>query len=464
MIQVAGQQLAKAHYPTHASATRLAEVSPVQRQPESSQGAASPKFGGWGMNGLSRFYEKMNTEFVWNFIVFDIVALALVRGLQGLRAGRIAYDAAAHPEDQQLSPQQRLRKEIKETFKGLNWPNFTEIMSRELLTGPGLIAIPSLGFMVGRNFFRTRPMEVSAGSLRGLCQGFQKELGDFNGSGATGREEYRKKLSAYVQSVFADPQMKSTDGHEAYLTKWADDWTSALFSSDKAKRADEMTKLEENLAQKLKEFNQKHRSLPYDLGAGIADDAPLHKVNKAWVLYAPTVDGKKVELKQKDLSQVTKELNRWSDLPLKIWEHHEKNIAAAKSSSLASAIEQEMKRVVSNKLLFSTALTLISGVYLIKLAFWSQSHEEYAETRLLKLKSHGKHSKPAMPSPQGASSSPALMPNPMALNATFANQSMYQKPVGVSGDAFNRFVAPNPAMTASPFQAAPVAFSGKRGA
>jgi hypothetical protein len=233
--------------PHHASApTVRAEGSrpPKSRQFPSSA-ATRVQFGGAFGNAVVNktmlpTFEKITEVFIWGFLAQDMIALWLSRILNSLRVGRVPYDPKDDPQARNQPFHRQVKKWIAGNVKGLNWINCREDSARETLTGPGLLAVLGAGFMLARQCFKSKPMELSYDHMNALGKGFQQHLQTLEASQGhlADLPAYQKAVGQYITSIFADPVMAKTPLHTV-LEKDAGAIQRALDTSAPAKKWDE---------------------------------------------------------------------------------------------------------------------------------------------------------------------------------------------------------------------------------
>ncbi len=165
----------------------------------------------------------------------------------------------------------------------------------------------------------------------------------------------------------------------------------------------------------VKGYNRNHRILAEEIETlakqGLSPErikalkAPLHKTDQIWTRIDPTKPAR-----LKSLGSLTDELLRWKDYAMTVYQQKGKGFA----NKLPDLAEKVYQKLVVRKGLLSVGATLAAGLYLIRLAFWAQSHDTYVANRLLDEPGADHAPEPAKPTSvkQGLPSAP--QPNPFA--------------------------------------------------
>lgn len=122
---------------------------------------AQPKFGGPLTTRLTNLKlatgaktliasEKIVEMFLWNFLILDACGMWLPRIRVSLTRGAIPYDVREDPEMKDKPLPVQVKKTIKENIKGYNWVNFYEEASREFATGPGMLMVPAVMYLLAK--------------------------------------------------------------------------------------------------------------------------------------------------------------------------------------------------------------------------------------------------------------------------------------------------------------------------
>lgn len=141
----------------------------------------APHFAGGGSvlqrmgNKTIKLFDAINREYLYEFLLLDIVALWVTRIVTGLIVGRIAVNTLLQPNPASNAdtPFQLWRHDLGANIKGLNWGNAAEILKREALTGPGLIVIPSFMYAATRALTRNHTQEMHYGWFQKFHLAFQ---------------------------------------------------------------------------------------------------------------------------------------------------------------------------------------------------------------------------------------------------------------------------------------------------
>lgn len=157
--------------------------APAVKRPEGASAPAAPRFGNAAV-GLklaaadhsAAIFKSIVEIFLWAFLAQDILAMCLTRMVVSLQRGRIPYDPNTDPRAKDLPMGQQVRLWVQKNVQGLNWPNFAEESSRELATGPGVLAIPAIMFAIARRTFGKGAVELGYAPLTQMGHGFMDQL------------------------------------------------------------------------------------------------------------------------------------------------------------------------------------------------------------------------------------------------------------------------------------------------
>ncbi len=407
------------------------------------------KFGGGvgksAIDSSVAIFQKINEVFIWGFMAQDVVGMWLPRVGTSLKVGREPYDPSEDPEAKNLPFSQQVKKWIIGNVRGLNWVNFSEGTKRESATGPGLLAVPALMFLANR-YVGDPAQELSYTSLKNLGAGFKAHLATKEKQGQPIRTEaaFRREVQDYIRSMFVDPDLKGVTLGKSNLDDWCQQWAKTQFEetatsawdrvkgnfkkSASAKTLDDMA---DALQDGVRSFNRSERVLAYAKPKGesklaqfMKDSAPLHHADHAWVSYRPHLVGEEAGkyIAQVPVSRVTEDLKRFGWYARTVWKNHEAKKAGY--TVLSEAVEQTMKDLVGKKFLLGLGTTVISALYLMKLAFWAQNHGTYQAVRLFQ-ENGGKHGKPAVGGkshPDAMQQASGLQPNTAQPVQSFAPQ------------------------------------------
>jgi hypothetical protein len=392
-------------------------------------------FGGFGSRlaqasteKMLPFFQKITEVFLWAFLAQDVLAMWLPRIGTSLRVGRVEYDPQQDPQAKNLPFTQQMKKWVAGNFKGLNWINFNEETKREFATGPGVLMIPAVIYAVARRLFGKSASELSYHHLSEMSNGLAQHLNQSTLANAkqVTLDQYKTEVAKYFSNAFVDPRLQDAllpggkQTYRQYLDQWAKNWADAVFESPDAKtRTTKLGALSDELKTNMVAFNRKYRMEAYEFLHGaekIAVDKPLHRAGEAWVAFekhgAPT---------QETLSGLTSNLRRFSDFVEAIWKQKSAQFglqAEMPAGTLSKLIKTAKEKLVSRKLLLAVGTTIVGGLYLMRLAFWAQNHDDYAATRLLKEKPAGGGNAPNAKGPASAvapqAAAPAFAPAPMA--------------------------------------------------
>jgi hypothetical protein len=216
---------------------------------------------------------------------------------------------------------------------------------------------------------------------------------------AQAKDDLRKQLTLRPMLKLLREPNAERHTYGEYLKRWSQAWAETAMSptnkGNRSNRLANMRILHEDLLDSLKTFNLKHRQEAYKLDAmagdatrTLADEQPIHKVDRAWLRYTDkewsAAKQKMLTLgsKQHELSRFTDELERWSDFASDAWKVHGKHPQA----EVAQVVDKMRRQLVKQKLLLSIGSTVLACAYMVHLAFWAQNYGSYQANRLLKDK------------------------------------------------------------------------------
>lgn len=395
------------------------------------KGASGVKFGGVGQvlqNGGVNVFQNITEVFLWGFLAQDMVAMWMPRVWTSLQEGKKTYDPTEDPAMKDKPFNQQVKAWLKGNTAGLNWVNCWEGTKREIATGPGLLAVPALAFMVNRALMNPG-VELSAKSIQEMGEG----LGQYLKGKSYGEQEksnFIDDVKNYLKTGFADIEQvagqglpkadaKTSEAAKAAaekIQKSIADWldaeikgsvahagrgrfdrlkanTSQAFGKEPNK---DLPKLREAVETQMRKFNRDFRMNRYkDALKIIADDAPLNNTGKTWFTYRPdsiesakkavgnekeaVVDKAKKLVTQRDFSHIQADVSRVGGYLNQIWA----NQAKREGGKIAEVTTKTMQQFIRNKFLLGWGTTILTAGYLVKLAFWAQSHGTYQATRLL---------------------------------------------------------------------------------
>ena len=381
-----------------AQASRKAAVSTPQFS-----GAALTQMGNRVMQSGSRklipVFQNITELFIAAFLAQDLVAMVLPRIQKSLMRGRDEYDPAKDPNAKDLPFTQQMRKWVTGNVSGLNWANASEESKRELATGPGMLVIPAVAYAIARRMMGKTAVELGHAPLNAMSQGFMdhlKEAGLADAKEIT-PVQYRAELSKFLSKSFCDPALNTTQvgktaqTYRQYLDDWSKRWVDGLFGAETAKgRKDALETLGEELKGKMTAFNRVARLGEDTIGQagsgkyalemnGVKEliERPLHRSDYAWTAF-----GNKPQ--HQPLAHLVEDLRRWGDYAETVFKEKTLNAGNA-SKTLHEVAEGTLKRLVNKKFLMGIGLTLVSGLYLVKVAKWAMSHDTYQANRKLQL-------------------------------------------------------------------------------
>lgn len=378
------------------------------------------KFGGMGqslMNGSVNTFQNITEVFLAGFLAQDVFAMWMPRVKTALQEGQETYEPTEDPEMKDRPFKEQARAWVTGNVQGLNWINFFEATKREFATGPGLLAVPALAFMINRALANPA-IELSHASLKGMGEGLPECL----------ERSYAKKadfvqdVKKYLQSSFVDINQVAENVHapkdmktkakdiQGLVEKWVDAEVDGSVEHAKLsgrerfvenfKRtfgkgnvSENLPTLREKVETEIWNFNRKYRINKYEEMQGlIKDNAPLNNTAKTWHSYRPDTmqDAltKKTEaalakakkgLHQTGFANIRNDVTRMGGFINKVWEKYE----AGNKSNIVTATDEAMKGLITRKWAFGVGVTMLTAAYLVKLAFWAQNHGTYQATRLL---------------------------------------------------------------------------------
>lgn len=382
--------------------------------PSTQSGSASGvKFGGALLNGSVNTFQNITEVFLWGFLAQDMVAMWMPRVWTSLQEGKVSYDPSQDPAVKNKPFREQVGAWLSGNWKGLNWVNFYEGTKREIATGPGLLAVPAVAYMLNRATLNPS-VELSAESIKGLGEGLQARLGKQT---FKNKSELVKAVKQHLREGFADIEQVAQNGLQGQhfnakerkaaqqqaidIKKLIETWVNAevdesiafaenngftrvqngfkrLVSKEKpsSKAADAF----ETVKTKLWDFNRNYRLNAYaQLGEVIQDTAPLNNTGKTWFTYRPD----KLEsglVKQRNFAEIRNDVSRVGGFLNKLWANMEKE----GQTVVGDVAEKTWKQLMRNKWMMGVGVTTLTAAYLVKLAFWAQNHGTYQATRLLK--------------------------------------------------------------------------------
>ena len=404
------------------------------------------QFGGAGqalLNGSVGTFQNITEVFLWGFLAQDMIAMWLPRVWTSLQEGRKPYEPAKDPEMKDKPFSEQLKAWVTGNAQGLNWVNFYEGTKREIATGPGLLAVPALAFMINRAVL-SPGIELSYGSLKGMGEGLKAHIGalgkpDSHYSGEKGQKYFLKDVKDYLKQGFVDINqvaegktgassgaVKQAEDLQKLIGEWVDAevqesveharlkpherwWENARQVFGKGPMTDWVNGQEKPKAQQLSEkrkqveeglwqFNRDHRVNEYgELKGLIKDTTPLNNTGKTWHTYDTNKFDEAVQKAvksnkqvfteeelaklrtQKGFGEIKNDMTRVGGFVNQIWENHTKDAR----KGMGEVVEHTMKQMIGRKWAFGMGITALTAAYLVKLAFWAQNSNTYQATRLL---------------------------------------------------------------------------------
>lgn len=365
------------------------------------------------LNGSVNTFQNITEVFLWGFMAQDMVAMWLPRVWTSLQVGKQPYDPNQDPQMKDKPFGHQAKAWLANNWKGLNWVNFFEETKREVATGPGLLAVPALAFVLNRAVANPAT-ELSASAIETLGEGLKTNLKDKTYTSGQ-KNEFIKDAKTYLKQVFADTEFAKKHEHEQLISEWIESELDAsvehaekpapkrlgsnfrqAFSLEKEPEA--LSSNRKKLDTAIWEFNCKNRINKYELADGVMEDTkPLNNRGNTWISYQPDALEKvktkaadkgtqkeaiaeaKNLVRQTSFAQVQNDVSRMGGYLNKIWDNFEK----AGHADIGEATEKTMKELTRNKWLFGGGVTLLTAAYLVRLAFWSQNHDSYQATRML---------------------------------------------------------------------------------
>lgn len=364
-------------------------------------------------------FQQVTEVFLWAFLAQDAIAMWMPRIRQSLLTGAVKYEADKDPENKGLSPLQLTKRYVLKTLEGLNWINFSEESKREFATGPGVLMIPTLAYSIARRTFGQKSVELGYGSLTSLSKGFIEHLKESSVKDAEAvlPEQFQAELKQYLKRRFdfgplaqkpidlvhnfnqETPRITQPVGQ--YASEWVDRWVDTILTLKGKAQQSELQALEKEFEEAMIGFNRAHRQVEqlYKI-----DQIPV----KLWK-YCKDTAGKYGWRNHTELApagEFLHDLNRWKDYAVLVYEKKTGggDILNGVKNKLPELAESIYKRLVTKKAGLAAAVSILTGIYLYKLAFWAQSHDSYHATRLLNEgegHGEGKPGAPKLAEPHG---------------------------------------------------------------
>ncbi len=403
--------------PHHLPPAARPKAADRKMAPATQSGSASGvKFGGAILNGSVNTFQNITEVFLWGFLAQDMIAMWMPRVWTSLQEGKVSYDPSQDPAVKNKPFREQVGAWLSGNWKGLNWVNFYEGTKREIATGPGLLAVPAVAYMLNRVTLNPA-VELPAESIKGLGEGLQARLGKktFNK-----KSDLIDEAKRYLREGFADIEQVANNGlinlikgsevdaktsnkakaRAQEIRGLIETWVNAEVDESvdfakengfkrmsngfkrlgKEKASSEAENAFKALKDKLWEFNREYRINAYaQLDKVIQDEAPLNNTGKAWFTYRP--DTLKAEfVKQRNFADIRNDVSRVGGFVNKLWANLEKEGQTA----VGDVAGKTWKQLMSKKWLMGVGVTSLTAAYLVKLAFWAQNHGTYQATRLLK--------------------------------------------------------------------------------
>jgi hypothetical protein len=421
---------------------------------------AQPQFAGFGVKNavqamvpkavdtLIPTFEKITEVFLWAYLAQDVLSMWVPRIRQSLVRGAIEYDPTTDPENKGMTPWQLSKKYWTKTLQGLNWVNFNEETKREFATGPGVLFIPTLAFMLARRTFGKTSVELGYGPLTQLTDSFKHHLAN---SGIAAKDavtplEYRTELQKFLKSRFgfspalmnqqiqviadaANPAVKSSMKLEHFVDQWVNHWVDTAFNLNKLSGADQakaLSQLEHTMSDAV--INGVNRTLQTAEHLYSMDNLPVRLMDRVKNAAAQSGHDLKEAVHAKPVGEFLSEISRWKDFAVEVLEQKTRGgkLGHGLVDKLPDLVEGVYKKLVTKKAVYSFVFSLLTGYYLIKLARWAQSHDNYEANRLLqegpaetaKAPTFAATGKPAVAKPVEAIAKPAQSTPPVSVAET----------------------------------------------
>lgn len=415
----------------HASAVSSQLGSPANNRHQASKTPPQPQFSGLGAriaNGsqdkLISIFGKISGVFLVAFLAQDVVAMWLPRIGVSLKRQREIYDPNQDPASKNMPMKDQVKNWVWKNFKGLNWANFAEVAGRELATGPGVLALPTLLYIFARRAYGKSAIELGHKPLKEMAEGFIEHL-NTNASTVnksilnapiTGHNKlsyinaFKSELASYIDHSIGDDAFRQWNLKRAtsaaeltgkefeklvashntgadWLRNWSDRYSQLVVES--AQDTSGQSKQQVKAARKL--IEQKFEVLQQEMKTVVGDvynkdillGEELKKV-RSGVLNAEgnpvkTSLTKVDEVAGKGISELMEEFHRGKDYFGQIFkEKMTEQGAKAKISDIAKGV---FEKIVARKGIFAGGITILSGLYLIELTKYILRREHYPGER-----------------------------------------------------------------------------------
>lgn len=363
--------------------------------------AGQLRFGGVKLEGLNRsmvknmvsIFQRISEVFVWSFLAQDTIAVWVPRIGISLKVGSKPYDPQQDPENKKLPPGRLMLKTLYKRAKGLNWPNFAEETWREICTGPGMLIVPTLFFMLARNALLLKEaLTLSKGDLLAFKEMLKQAMthSDLATRDAFTEEKMKHAITGVVRDLISDPELKQATHKEIpALKEMGFDHFHDFMQDRAAKWVDQLYRepsrpsFFQSLKRDLKSMSKHYRS-PYQ---GIMDDIDrivrdYNRDHRPLKIREGMATADSVFNPSGSPEQVKKLFERFQEFHPFL---HATRTTIPKYADAPPAIADKIyNRAISRKLWLSLSAMGLNAAFLFMLVKKTQSHNAYPATRLLK--------------------------------------------------------------------------------
>lgn len=343
-------------------------------------------------NGLAKIFRPVLENIIVGIMVVDVFAMWVPRVFGALTRGAFNYSPKTDPQAQGKTGWDLKKHVFKKRIDGLNWINAFEETMREVASGPALFVWPTLIFMAARRGAAKTGIELSYGPLTKLTDTLAHTL-EQQGAKASDKS-LKGALKQTIMGLFGDETMLKTKMPEhgktygEHLTQWTDRLVEAFWKQNPARSkplsasAYESTleHLKKDLCQTIEGYNRLHHA-----------ESRFYNYDKTLVKWLNRLDSKglkkTIELDKEGklpmiaAGKLVEHLDKWKDFLHQVDHVHMK----APSKPLVPIMEGLRQTLTIKKAALSLGTIGFTLLFLFRLVYWAQSHNNYEANRLIPL-------------------------------------------------------------------------------
>lgn len=357
------------------------------------------------INGrVTSFFRATKEDYIAGVMAIDLIALFFPRAWKALVRSSKDYDPKKDPKAMRLTGLKEWLYIAGQRAKRLNWTNFIEEFSRELLGGPGLFLPTAILFSAFRKGYGKTATQLDGSTLKA----FSEQLGDkakvmkldqFNEAGFKQlTHQFAKDLIDIDKLVGKDAPESLKETFKKEMGQWVDDYLTKLNSPPEGGYAGKWAFWKNKETKKAYAAWAKERDA---LEAGlkpIIETVRNNRPTEFWNRLAriPFLKNWKNGDKFMTASNWANRLGEWNDFTQTVKKQWRKG-----THSFADSLKHVYNKMKTLKILYTGSVVIATMGALLKAVYIFQHNDEYpanSAVRLQDLNVNKKRTQSARPS------------------------------------------------------------------